>query len=442
MQRLTSFFFFFRFLTSFTSGPAIDGAYRSVFKLNEDKRCPDLIQFWGNYALDADNNVTEILMPEMKEDGMFCTHAKRMLSVDMRHLMAPGTKMSYNSTDIASRLARNSFANQLKESFISSRIMFDEREVVNGVELNRTCGISAPGHSTNMYGKDTFIFNVRGGAGNHVLLGRPGQVLKRIVFPPGAKGLLVVGANAQVCALLAEGRSVLNEPPSASEVVSNVTASSWVVTAVPTTTEATQPATLAPVVTESEDKNLDDGKSACFPGTAIVEIEDGSEKQMSDLEVGDKVLVSAGEYSIVFGFTHKLRASEIQRNFIRLTVDDGERELLLTPGHYIYLNNELKAAGSAQVGDTVNLGDGRTSPVSAVGFELAKGLYNPQTAHGDIVVSGVVASTYTRAVPAAFAHAGLSLPRALHRWFGLYSTAFERGSNLPELTPAGDTAVV
>lgn len=423
------------------TGPAIDGAYRSVFKLDDDKRCPDLIQFWGNYALDADNNVTEILLPEMKEDGMFCTHAKRMLSVDMRHLMDPGTNKSYNSTDVASRLARNPFANQLKESFKSSRIMFDEREVVNGVELNRTCGISAPGHSTNMYGKDTFIFNVKGGAGNHVLLGRPGQLLKRIGFPPGTKGLLVVGANAQVCALLAEGRSVINEPPSASDVVSNVTASSWVVTAIPTTTEATQPTTPA-VVTESEDKTLDDSTSACFPGSAIVEVEDGSVKQLSDLEVGDKVLVSAGEYSEVFGFTHKLRASESERNFIRLTVGGGERELLLTSGHYIYLNNELKTAGSARVGDTVISGDGRTLAVTAVGLELAKGLYNPQTAHGDIVVNGLVASTYTRAVPAAFAHAGLSLPRALYKWLGLYSTAFERGSNLPQFTSTADTNVV
>lgn len=55
----------------------------------------------------------------------------------------------------------------------------------------------------------------------------------------------------------------------------------------------------------------------------------------------------------------------------------------------------------------------RIGRVERVFFELAMGLYSPVTAHGDVVVDGVVASCYTTSVRAQAAHAFLAPIRAL-----------------------------
>lgn len=180
----------------------------------------------------------------------------------------------------------------------------------------------------------------------------------------------------------------------------------------------------------------DDSDAVCFPASATVLLEGGRVKRMEELAVGDRVLSSVGSYSEVFGFTHKLTRAESYREFIRLSVGN-EKVLLLTSSHYMYINEELQAARNAVVGDSVILGDGRKGAVTSVSREMAYGLYNPQTVHGDIVVSGVLASTYTQAVDARAAHAGLSMARTVFSWFGAFTTAFEGGSNFMAVLPHG-----
>lgn len=65
----------------------------------------------------------------------------------------------------------------------------------------------------------------------------------------------------------------------------------------------------------------------------------------------------------MFGFTHRNR---IVREFVRLSIDGEGRApvlLLVTASHYIYLNGNIQAAGSARVGDVVLLGNGRSNVV-------------------------------------------------------------------------------
>lgn len=160
-----------------------------------------------------------------------------------------------------------------------------------------------------------------------------------------------------------------------------------------------------------------DGTSACFPGDALVELEDGRQIRMAELKIGDRVSVGRrGVHSDVFAFTHRL--SDAQSEYVVLDLGSG-RALTASPGHYIYANDALVAAGSVRVGDELRCaGEGEAGVVVGVRRAVRRGLYNPQTLDGDIVVDGVVASTYTTALSAGVAHAALAGPRMWYRIFG------------------------
>jgi Hint module len=101
--------------------------------------------------------------------------------------------------------------------------------------------------------------------------------------------------------------------------------------------------------------------------------------------------------------------------FVTLRTEAGA-SLSASPGHYIYINGNLATALTAVVGDELWLADGSSTRIVAINHERLRGLYNPQTLHGDLIVDGVVVSTYTTAVEPRFAHAALLGPaRALYR---------------------------
>ncbi len=114
-------------------------------------------------------------------------------------------------------------------------------------------------------------------------------------------------------------------------------------------------------------------------------------------------------------FTHKL--ADVKYSFVQIDTSAGNK-LTLTAGHYLYLNGKLAAASTARVGDVVTVNDAPAAVVS-VKSVAGTGLYNPQTVHGDIVVDGVLASTYTTAVHPGLGHALLSPLRAVYERLGL-----------------------
>ncbi|KAK1870159.1 hypothetical protein I4F81_012621 [Pyropia yezoensis] len=150
-----------------------------------------------------------------------------------------------------------------------------------------------------------------------------------------------------------------------------------------------------------------DGDS-CFPASAKVQLADGSHVPLHALPVGASVRVAAGvhdsAHSAVIGWSHK--AGDVQSEFVAVTHTAGK--LLLSPGHYVYVGGEAVTARSVQPGDVLTLGNGGVASVTEVGREVAAGLYNAHTAHGDVVVDGVVVSTYTDAVHPVVAHALLA----------------------------------
>lgn len=174
---------------------------------------------------------------------------------------------------------------------------------------------------------------------------------------------------------------------------------------------------------------------SCFPSDATVELEDGRIAHMKDVRVGDSVKVGPQEFSRVFMFTHKLANTE--SNFIVLETESGAR-LALSAGHYIYADGSLVAASEVSIGSVLTLGNGVSDIVVSVSSRTGSGLYNPQTVHGDIVVNGVLSSTYTTAVAPSLAHIFLSPVRNLFAWTGVWLGALHGGCNpLVGLIPVG-----
>lgn len=162
----------------------------------------------------------------------------------------------------------------------------------------------------------------------------------------------------------------------------------------------------------------------CFPGAATVQTAAGA-KRMDALSVGDRVEVAKGTFSEVFMFTHKL--ADAAHEFVQITTASGNI-LRLTAGHFLPINGNQAPASVAKIGDNVELADGSFSAIVEVDTVADVGLYNPQTAHGAIVVDGVRASTYTTAVAPSAAHALLAPLRAAFGRFGIYTAAFDKGA--------------
>lgn len=181
---------------------------------------------------------------------------------------------------------------------------------------------------------------------------------------------------------------------------------------------------------------IPDDAAVCFPGCASVTLESGATKSMNELSIGDRVLVSGGEYSEVFMFTHKL--ADAEHDFVRISTD-SKAAVTATAGHYIpVVGKGLVAAGAIEIGDRLLTAGGIETSVVSIAGVRDTGLFNPQTLAGDIAVDGLVASTYTMTVNPPLAHVLLAPMRAAFRMLGLATEVLESGSPLlAGLAPSG-----
>lgn len=154
----------------------------------------------------------------------------------------------------------------------------------------------------------------------------------------------------------------------------------------------------------------DKKEKSCFPIDATATLRDGTPVAMTNLRIGDEVMVSPGVYSRVYLFTH--RHGDIQTRQLQIRMRDYT--LTISPGHHLPINGEVKAAMSVKVGDSLQTVGGE-AVVREVKEVWATGLYNPHTLAGTIVVNGVVCSTYTVEVDDMAAHALLSPIRTAFR---------------------------
>lgn len=150
----------------------------------------------------------------------------------------------------------------------------------------------------------------------------------------------------------------------------------------------------------------------CFPSDATVSLRDGRFVRMDALSIGDNVHVGGGRYSSIFMFTHR-DPSAIAPQYIRISSTCG-RALTAARGHHIYLNGMLAPIETARIADKIQLADGVSASIATVDTVISRGLFNPQTHHGDIAVNGILASTYTAAVHPRIAHPLLLPLRAVY----------------------------
>jgi len=169
-------------------------------------------------------------------------------------------------------------------------------------------------------------------------------------------------------------------------------------------------------------------KAPCFPAKALVRTRSRGVVPMDELEVGDDVLVGAGDtFSRVFMFTH--REPDTIYHFIDLHTSAGR--IRLTAGHMLYANGAIVRADDVRVGDTLVAESGKEVRVVQINSRADRGLYNPQTSHGDIIVDGILTSTYTDAIAPKAAHALLAPLRAAEFYFGIRTGLFEDDGFLP-----------
>ncbi|KAF5908979.1 indian hedgehog protein, partial [Clarias magur] len=165
----------------------------------------------------------------------------------------------------------------------------------------------------------------------------------------------------------------------------------------------------------------------CFPGSALVYLSDGSTKHVEDLTEGDKVLAAdqLGNmlYSDFIAFLD--RDANTHRAFLVLETSELNVTLRLTPAHLVFIRDNSAATGmvskfasSVKPGQDVFVWEGwgrlRSARVTRIYVVEDRGSYAPLTAHGTIVVDGMLASCYAAVEQHRWAHWAFAPLRLSH----------------------------
>ena len=176
-----------------------------------------------------------------------------------------------------------------------------------------------------------------------------------------------------------------------------------------TTTPTPQP-TLRPIVvvapsafnvTKKSNSTNVPANMACFAGSELVTLESGSDKHMSEVQIGDRILTVNNKGEQVFSDVVYLPhgANEERTTFTVVTTKSG-RDLKMTANHILPAGAcatpftlSAIAASQVKVGDCVQTVSGREQVVSVTEIE-GKGIYTVIAMEELIVVNGIVATPY------------------------------------------------
>jgi len=388
--------------------------FTSDFKL--DPSCPTKIQFMSEPVVDR--NIGKMPIRDIKEDGKRC---KGEYDISSFKLVSEAT---VKSGTLLKTLGYGRAYDAIRKNSAALAIVQNNKPdsslLVGFDEGTRTCGKSK-------YGEETFWFFIREPNTFRIII-RVGDNarLTNITVPKDKRALFVTDGKKKLCLLsdksTAKGKKVLIQkengkptpsPPSKSKK-SPPSAQVTPSTSADDGSKKSEPAAQvsdAPMAVEEIEASLEPSpeakKNVCFPAHANVELENGSTLPISDLRIGDRVRTGKDTFSDVFMFSH--RDMDVRSEFVRITTKSGV-DVVLTPSHYLYSHGKLVSAGSVKKSDQLSLGDGTFSQVESVERVVAKGLYNPHTLDGNIVVDGVITSTYTTSVHPILAHGGLLSP--------------------------------
>ncbi|XP_038642581.1 sonic hedgehog protein A-like [Scyliorhinus canicula] len=192
------------------------------------------------------------------------------------------------------------------------------------------------------------------------------------------------------------------------------------------------------------DNSLATKTGGCFPSKAMVTLENGQTRAVSELNPGDRVLTvdAAGKVvpSQVLLFLDK--EEELRISFTVLETEDPQQRVELTAAHLIFVsdNNTDRMenfrpmfasrvrTGQFILGREVDSGQLRSSKIKAIYAAEDIGVYAPLTSHGTLLVNNVLASCYAvmekhhwahlAFAPLRLFHSLTSLLPAFHSWHG------------------------
>jgi len=159
--------------------------------------------------------------------------------------------------------------------------------------------------------------------------------------------------------------------------------------------------------------------SSCFSGPSQILLEDGNFKALSDISIGDQVLINKDNtYEPIIGFIHAKHEDffEFLAIAVRSTMYNVSSTILVSANHLIFDfdSGDARFAGKFHVGDRVQLiHNSQIVSGEIIRVELTKqqGFYAPLTKSGTIVVNGVLASNYATVSNHALAHQVMSIYR-------------------------------
>ncbi|CAF4324085.1 unnamed protein product [Rotaria sp. Silwood2] len=160
---------------------------------------------------------------------------------------------------------------------------------------------------------------------------------------------------------------------------------------------------------------------ACFPGSSRINLIDGTFKALSDIQIGDKVLVNKhNTYEPVISFIHAKREGLF--GFLAINIQSVmsnlSSTLYVSANHLIFDfdSGKAKFAGKFHIDDRVQLIENNEivpGQIISIGSTKQEGYYAPLTPSGTIVINGVVASNYATVNNHNLAHKVMSI----YRWW-------------------------
>jgi Hint module len=135
------------------------------------------------------------------------------------------------------------------------------------------------------------------------------------------------------------------------------------------------------------------GGSGCFSATSTLFVRGKGSVAMKDVEVGDMVMTTSQEtFEPLYAFAHRNKGQEA--TFLKITTDLNSLEV--TEEHLVYIAGKTRPvrADSIKVGDELQAGNGLNAVVKEIVSVIKEGLYAPLVPSGQILVDGVLASSY------------------------------------------------
>jgi Hint module. len=188
----------------------------------------------------------------------------------------------------------------------------------------------------------------------------------------------------------------------------------------------------------SETTHVNGKGAGCFTGDSTVTLDNHKTINITDLNIGDKVLTlntitGEMEYSEVLLFLH--RDPNLVHNFVQITTESGSL-IKMTPSHLILrwhrpnaksiLNDiEYTYAERVRVNDSIIVhknGKAYVERVTRLENVIQTGVYAPLTTSGTIVVNNVFASCYAVIDNQFLAHLSFIPVRLYHSLVNLFSS--------------------